>query len=105
MTCEFSASDPTVQLAGAIFRTGDVTSSGNVIKFVSVVGRVSTLFDLPTGDYRYEFNIMSGRAFTLTLQADNAHVTTGPGDFDPDPDDPLKKASAKIDRKMLFTLS
>lgn len=94
-TLSFSASDPTVQLAGGVILGQGLASDG---EYVAVVGNQSTQIDgLPAGAYKYEFNILTGGKFTLKVSVNGTQVQSAPGEFDP--------SASKIDRIVLFTLT
>jgi len=83
MSCWFISDDPNTQLGGAIFKQSDPTNAANVLKPIKVVGSTSTPFDLPPGDYRFEFNIMNGGKFTLSFFEQGIQKHCLPSVFDP----------------------
>jgi hypothetical protein len=102
-TLQFSASDPSVVLIGAIFHAADATSQDAILQYVRVLNGVSEQFIVPsTGPYRYEFNIHGTVAFTLSLASlpGGTPVSCYSGPFDPN--DPALGHGASIDRKSFF---
>ena len=101
MHCFFQAPDGT-RLSGMILELNAPTLPGNVHHFVNVMGKTSTQFDLPPGDYRYEFSIISDAKFTLSLFVNGAQVTNDPNTFDPN--DATLGNAARVGRVSRFTI-
>ncbi|HEY4242563.1 MAG TPA: hypothetical protein VGM88_22245 [Kofleriaceae bacterium] len=68
-----------------------------------VLGNTSTPFVVPPGQYRYEFNITSSMAFSLTLYVHGTKQPCTPAYFDPN--DPTLGPAAAIDRKCTFEVA
>jgi hypothetical protein len=102
--CKFAASDPSVDLTGGIYLASasdqDLLDPNKAKAFMHVVGTTSDQVVLESGQYVYEFNIGGGTTFDLVAIVNGAE--TSPINFDADPDDPLKKARAKIRRMFRF---
>ncbi len=94
-TCWFSASDPVAILIGGIFPTKP--ADAKPIAEVQVQGVCSTPFKLPTGSYRYEFNIVASTSFTLELFVDGVKRKCAPAKF-------ATAQGGSIDRVTLFTI-
>lgn len=101
-SCWFSADDPNALLVGGIF-TQDAPASTHPLAAVTVTGNTSTPFVVPSGAYRYEFNIASSNKFTLTLYVHGVATACAPASFDPK--DPALGNLASIDRITTFTIA